>query len=133
MVDATLVSAENRMQFLPKFFGCNLMLVGEELVYNWMKRLSADYKKGEWRYYELSNGGFYMAPSTDTHMRVKVIGNYYFGNISSDAAGIVATMFALEYLALEFPSQDSFINLHNLLGDFILDHPESKEIFRALD
>ena len=132
-VKATLVPCEDRMDFLPNFFGFNLMLIGEGLIYQWMDRLSEDYNGGYWHFYTLDNGGFYMAPAIDSEMQVVVSGNYYEGKVSADAAGIIATMFALGQIASEFPDQEQFIDLYHLLRGFIHDHPESDEIFKALD
>jgi hypothetical protein len=42
-------------------------------------------------YYELSNGGFYMAPCLDKKLTMFVEGNGYEGILSADAAGIVAS------------------------------------------
>lgn len=38
------------------------MLRGEISVYNWLDRLSQEYRGGFWQYYEIPNG-FYMAPA----------------------------------------------------------------------
>lgn len=133
-VKATLVTCEDRMDFLPNFFGFNLMLIGEGLIYQWMDRLSEDYSGGYWHFYTLDNGGFYMAPAIESEVQIVVAGNYYEGKVSADAAGIIATMFALGQLAGEFPDQqDKFVDLYHLLRGFIHDHLESNEIFKALD
>ena len=36
IITASQVEEEDRMEFLPAFFGESLMLKGEGLVYNWM-------------------------------------------------------------------------------------------------
>ena len=81
-------------------------MLGEPLVYAWLDRLSADYNGGQWDFFELSNGGFYMAPVMPGPLRIDVHGNYYSGTVSADAAGVIATLFALGQLAAEVTDAD---------------------------
>lgn len=129
---ANEVDADQRMDFLPEFFGNNLMLVGENYIYNTMEKLSKDYNGGFWKFYKLSNGGFYMAPHMSKKLTVSVHGNYYEGDVSADAAGIIATLFALSALCHQFPS-DRYIDLYHHLRDYISCHPEGSEIYKAID
>lgn len=131
-VTSTLVADENRLDFLPKFFGENLMLVGEGYIYSWMERLSVDYKGGYWNFYELSNGGFYMAPNSKKKMSLSVSGNYFEGEMSSDAAGITACLFALSAICSQFPS-DKLVSAYHNLYEYIRFHPESDLIYQAID
>lgn len=131
-VAASLVAEGDRLSFLPTFFGERVMLRGESLVYGWMRHLSEDYNGGFWHFYTLSNGGFYMAPATDKRMRLDVEGNGFSGEVSADAAGVVATMFALCQLAAE-TQDDRIIDLYFLLRAFMKDHPERDLMFRAID
>lgn len=128
-VSASLVSKNNRLSFLPRFFGPRLMMKGEALVYAWMRRLSKDYSGGLWNFYVLSNGGFYMAPEAG-RMRVSVEGNWFDGEMSADAAGATATMFTLGQLAAE---DERMGDLYHLLREFIHEHAEASVIFRAID
>lgn len=103
-----------------------------------MARLSQDYKGGLWHFYELSNGGFYLAPNKTERMRVEVDGNGFDGAMSADAAGIVATLFALNHLvALVYeeggPELDKLSDHYYFLRDFALGHPEAVTILRAID
>ncbi|MGU9944976.1 antirestriction protein, partial [Bordetella avium] len=104
-VTAALVDDEHRLDFLPTYFGPRLMMRGEALVYGWMRRLAESYNGGFWNYYTLTNGGFYMAPVLG-RLRLEVDGNGYSGEMSADAAGIVATLFALGQLAAETQGTD---------------------------
>lgn len=132
IIQRTLVSIEDRMDFLPSLFGFNLMLVGEGLVYDWMKRLSPDYQGGYWNFFILDNGAYYMAPKHEGKMLIQVYGNQFEGEVSADAAGIIATMFALGHLAAEF-REERLIDLYHLLRHYIEEHPESGAIYQALD
>jgi hypothetical protein len=132
VIIANEVDDEQRLDFLPEFFGSNLMLVGENYTYNTLSKLSKDYNGGLWKFYKLSNGGFYMAPHMSRKLSVMVHGNYYEGEVSADAAGIIATLFTLCALCHQFPS-DRYIDLYDHLRDYVSFHPESSEIFRAID
>jgi len=135
-VSASLVAEDNRLDFLPTSFTPRLMMHGEALVYAWMDRLSEDYKGGYWHFYTLSNGGFYLAPALESHMRVAVAGNWFEGELSADAAGIVATLFALCQLAADAQGTDAgdlLIDRYYFLRDFAAEHAEGPAIFRAID
>jgi Antirestriction protein len=60
-IEAREVSNDERLQMLPRHFGRHLLTV-ENAVYACMRQLSSRYTGGYWRFFELSNGGFYMAP-----------------------------------------------------------------------
>ena len=91
-VTASLVASNRRLTFLPTYFGPRLMMRGESLVYAWLRRLSEDYNGGFWNYYELSNGGFYLAPELTGRLCLEVDGNGYSGELSADAAGVVRSL-----------------------------------------
>lgn len=107
------------------------MVTVEHHVFSFMHTLAADYRGGYWHFYELSNGGFYMAPWRDS-LLLRVPGNGYEGSMTADAAGITACLFALSYLS--FRLSDESINRHfHLLRDFALQHAEISEIIAAID
>lgn len=64
-----------------------------------LDKIEAHYDGGEWDFYELSNGGYFMAPNSREHYRISVQGNYFDGLLSAEAAGMVATSFVLAQLA----------------------------------
>ena len=135
-VTASLVASNRRLTFLPTYFGPRLMMRGESLVYAWLRRLSEDYNGGFWNYYELSNGGVYLAPELTGRLCLEVDGNGYSGELSADAAGIVATLFTLGQLAADNQGTDVadvLIDRYHFLRDFARDHAEAAEIFRAID
>ena len=136
-VTATLIpEGAQRLNFLPATFGRYFMR-GESLVYAWMRKLSEDYSGGFWHYYTLSNGGHYMAPEMgDARLTLLVEGNGYEGSMSADAAGIVATLFALGQLAAEIAgtdAADALIDRYHFLRGFAAGHPEAAAIYRAID
>ncbi|WP_175666651.1 antirestriction protein [Burkholderia ambifaria] len=136
VIAASVVSEDKRLDFLPAFFGPSLMLYGEALVYKWMGRLSPHhYSGGLWQFHTLSNGGYYMAPTRPERLHLSVTGNGFDGFMSADAAGVVATLFALGQLAATEcePARDRFVELYHALRDFVGDHAEAAFIFRAID
>lgn len=131
-ITSQLVSEDNRFDFLPKLFGENLMIIGENTVYAWMSRLSVDYKGGYWEYYQLSNDGLYMAPRASADMLVVIPGNYFMERVSPGAAGVIACLFALNNLFCKFPN-DYLADAYQNLRDYVCFHPESNMIYRAID
>jgi hypothetical protein len=130
-ITATLVTAGARTAFLPRVAGRHY-LRAEQSVYNYMDYLAPDYTGGFWNYYDLSNGGFYMAPQLDGRMRVEVDGNGYSGEMSADAAGIVACLFMLCGLAAK-THDDTIIDRYHQLRAFACEHAEASQILRAID
>jgi len=120
-----------RMQMLPKHFGRDMLTV-EYAIFAFMRKLSARYTGGYWTYFELSNGGFYMAPQLDSRFPVNVDGNGFEGEMSADAAGITACLFALSNLSFQIPRECIATHFHHL-RDFALDHPEGTAILAAID
>ena len=131
VITANLVPENLRPHFLPRHLG-SLMLKGEFLVYGWLEKLSKDYGGGLWNFYDLSNGGFYIAPRDEKRFKIDVSGNYFSGEMSADAAGIVASLFAQCDLANRY-GDDKLIDQYHWLRDFAIEHVESGLIMRAID
>ena len=135
-VTASLVAEAQRLDFLPAYFGPRLMMRGEALVYAWLRRLCERYNGAYWHYYTLSDGGFYMAPDLPDRLEIEVDGNGFRGELSADAAGIVATLFALGQLAAEAADTDAgdaLIDRYHFLRGFAASHAEAAAIYRAID
>ncbi|HEK2843855.1 TPA: antirestriction protein [Proteus mirabilis] len=138
-ISATLIM-NNRCEFFYKYFGMNYMVKVESFIYQYMATLSADYDGGWWNFYELSNGGFYISPEIeeDATMRINVSTNYFSNAVSSDAAGIIATLFALGDLAGRLYNEntsasENMSTLYHLLRDYSLQHDEADLILAAID
>lgn len=128
---ATVVTAGARLAFLPRVLGKHY-LRGEQSVYNYMDYLSPDYNGGQWDFYDLSNGGFYMAPRSAERMQIVVDTNGFSGRMSADAAGIVACLFMLGALSAKTGDDavtDSYLRLHA----YACQHVEASLILRAID
>ncbi|PMS32670.1 antirestriction protein [Trinickia symbiotica] len=128
---ATLVPEDRRLEILPRYFGQH-MIRAEVAVYAAMSSLCETYHGGFWDYVELSNDAFYMAPRLGGPLPITCDGNGYDGEMSCDAAGIVATLFALN--AMAWTTEDAkFTDLYHRLFAFVPSHPEAREIFAAID
>jgi hypothetical protein len=129
-VDANRVSDHARRGTLPRHFGLRLLTV-EQAIYAFMGRFVSDYDGGYWEFYELSNGGFYMAPRM-APVKFSVDSNGYAGHLSADAAGITVCLFAFGHLSFQCPSE-VYSRHYYWLRDFALQHAEAREIFAAID
>ena len=129
-IEARQVPDDARIHTLPRHFGRHMLAV-ENTVYGWMHRLASDYSGGYWHFYDLSNGGFYMAPECEP-LRLRVEGNGYDGLMSSQAAGITACLFSFSHLSFRIP--DEVVTRHYYqLRDFAVEHPEAGAILAAID
>ncbi|HEN5591473.1 TPA: antirestriction protein, partial [Legionella pneumophila] len=120
-----------RLSFLPKHFG-TMMIRAEQAIYNTLKVMCSSYEGGYWRFYELSNRGFYLAPDMDEPLPIYVEGNGYDGEVSADAAGIITTLCVLNQLCWKTKS-DKTIQQYYLLRDYIEYHKEAADIYAAID
>ncbi|RWR26216.1 antirestriction protein [Sinirhodobacter populi] len=85
-----------------------------------------------WTFHELDGKPLFLAPSSKPRFRISWDGNGYQGEVSSEAAGIIATMFALSHLSFRF-EDDRFSDGYLRLYEYAADHPEAGEIFQAID
>lgn len=128
---ATIVPDARRMEFLPPHFGVRMMLRLETGVFGWMSRLCYAYSGGYWQFVELSNAGAYMVPTGAEYFDLRVEGNHFDGRVSPDAAGVIATTFALNELI--WKGHDAAREKYDQLIEFIAHHPERAAIRSAID
>lgn len=131
IITATKVADEDRLNFWLRHVGMAKMLAFERHVYCWMRRLCSHYDGGYWNFYDLSNGGFYIAPADEKKMWLTWPGNYFNDEMSADAAGIVVTLYALNDFAEQI--SPAFGEKHRQLYDYIESHPEAQAIYAAID
>ncbi|WP_313806620.1 antirestriction protein [Sphingobium sp.] len=131
---ASLVPDERRINFIPTLFGRRHFFRGEMLLYTFMQSLSPDYSGGYWQFFEVGHQPLYLAPNGRDRFQIRCGSNGYDGEVSADAAGIIATLFTFSYLSFEFDDDDDHIaEAFHRLRDHALDHPEAAEIFSAID
>lgn len=149
-----IVPDENRMRYIPELFFTPL---GESMVMNWLSQHS-DYDGGYWHYFVIPEGSEgkiaphttvklkttgYIAPNFDGMYKMCIPGNYFEGNVSADAAGIIATLMILNALSWKASGMGGkysrtcqlLIERQDALKDYIsiINHPEAHLIFRAID
>jgi len=120
-----------RLQCLPDIAERDCVAL-EHSIYDMLRILSVDYDGGSWHYYRLSNGGFYMAPQELKAYRIRCDGNFFEGEVSANTAGIIATAMAYSHLSFS-PRGSRFAHAHELLSEFIFQHPDVRTIRAALD
>lgn len=130
-ITAVEVEKEAMSDVFIKHFGSYAVIV-EINIYALMDMLSPDYSGGSWRFYELSNGGFYMVPLELERYRVRCAGNFYDGEMSADAAGITACLFAFSRLSFK-PELDYLTEYYHALYDYMDGQEEAGEIMAAID
>lgn len=128
---ATEVDEKQRLEMLPKYFG-RIMMQVEAHIFGFMGRLCDGYNGGYWSFYELSNGGFYMSPAIEGKLSLVWPDNYFEGELSADAAGIVACLFAYSHAACA-THDEQVIQMYKYLREYIHFHPEANLILRTID
>ena len=129
-----LVSNNQRIKHTADLFGIRFPLNIEPAVYSVTGNIAHKYDGAYWEFYTLSNGGFYMAPSTDNIYKVSC-DNGYEGKLSADALGITACLYT--YSHLSFSNNTAFAeicaNHYHWLRAYMLEHKEASAILSAID
>jgi hypothetical protein len=132
-ITAQLLKSSRRAQHVAKLFGARFLWI-ESFVFDTASSLSKQYDGGHWRYFALSNGGFYMAPARGEPLSVSC-SNGFEGQMSSDALGITSCLYA--YSSLSFSPDTAFAencaDHYHLLRAFVRQHAEAKSILAAVD
>jgi hypothetical protein len=123
-----------RINYTASHFGDNFPFRIEPFIFDIARNLSSDYHGGYWHFYDLSNGGFYMAPDSDTTFNVTCM-NGYEGTLSADAFGITTCLYAYSNLAFtdDVELADAVTEQYHLLREYLFKHPEAKSILAAID
>jgi hypothetical protein len=128
------VPEDLRITHVGDIFGVNFPMRLEPFVFNAASTMVDDYNGGYWEFYELSNGGFYMAPNTDMRFHFSSP-NGYVCELSSDAMGITVCLYA--YSMLSFDGIRDFSEVcaehYHLLREYMMEHPEVASILGAID
>ncbi len=129
-IQATKVNDADRLDMMPRYFG-HTMMQAEATIFSYMDKFCGDYNGGYWDFFELSNGGFFMAPSSDKKVRFEVPQNYFSECMSYQAAGMIACLFTYSHLSHlhAAPYAARFHQLREYAGQ----HEAAALIFRAID
>lgn len=130
---ATIVPEDRREKFLRVLFGFQFLIVAENTVYTFMERLCPrDYGGGFWAFYEYRGKPLFLAPDSDRRFRIEGTITEYRGEVSAEAAGIIATLFTLSHLSLKYESRHLADGYHRLLA-YAKGHPEASAILAVID
>ncbi|MGJ0486140.1 MAG: antirestriction protein [Methylomicrobium sp.] len=134
MITRKVVSEHQRINHTADLFGLDFPLHVEPWVYALTDRLASEYQGSYWEFYELSNGGFYMAPQSDTPFQVSCE-NGFEGLLSAEALGITVCLYAYSQLSFSAESRlaTTCARQYYLLRDYMLEHPEAGAILAAID
>ena len=95
--------------------------------------MAESYKGAYWNFYTLSNGGFYMAPAGDEVFHV-TCENMFEGDLSSDAIGVTACLFAYSHLSFTDRRFARVYACHyHRLREYMFEHAEVRAILGATD
>ncbi|MDP3818294.1 MAG: antirestriction protein [Methylotenera sp.] len=129
-----LVQNNQRIEVTAELFGMYFPVQLEPYVYSITGNIAFEYNGGYWEFYQLSNGGFYMAPSTDILYQVSCE-NGYEGKLSADSLGITACLYA--YSHLSFSNNPALAEIcaqqYQCLREYMLEHKEVRCILGAID
>ena len=132
-VTRELVPEDQRLAITEQLFGMAFPLQLEPVVYGVTDRMTGDYTGGYWNFYTLSNGGFYMAPSEIRVFHVKCQ-NMYEGDLSGDALGITACLYAYSNLSISLSDiAREYARHYQLLREYMVEHAEVSAIVAATD
>lgn len=128
-----LVADDQRCNLTADLFGVYFPLQLEPFIYAMTSKLSEDYSGGYWHFYQLSNGGFYMAPDSDgQHAVVSENGHECF--MSADALGITACLYAYSHLSFgQGDFAETCAQHYHRLREYMFENPEARNILRAID
>lgn len=132
-VSCSCVAGTDRAASLVKHLG-ELAVRGAARYRHYFQHFSHDRRPDEWELIELSNGTFYLRPKARTRSVVlDVPESGFHGELSVDAAGIVATVYMLGWLANTDP-ENARVRAHlYALRKFALSLPEEPKIRAAID
>ena len=133
LVTRELVPEDRRMDVAEKLFGIHFPMKLEPTIYGITDRMADSYSGGYWDFYTLSNGGFFMAPSI-VHAFHVACDNQYRGDLSGDALGITACLYAYSNLSFTGGGFARECARHyHLLREYMMDHEEVRAILGATD
>lgn len=134
MIVRALLSNARRFEVPAKLFGAaSFGFKVEPAIFDMASSLADTYQGGCWDMYSLSNGGWYMCPSSEVLFSV-TSQNGYTGDMSADALGITACMFAFSHLSFGRDAvADVCAERYHLLREFAMDHAEATDILAACD
>ena len=131
-ITAALVPDANRVDFAHALFGIDFPIRLEPTVFCMASLLAPRYTGGFWRFYTLSNCGFFMAPESEPFDVVSE--NGFEGQLSAEALGVTACLYAYSQLSFFNDRLAAVCAEHyHRLREFAIRHPEVRAILAACD
>ncbi len=128
-----LVADDQRTTITADLFGVYFPLQLEPFIYAMKSKLSEDYSGGFWHFYQLGNGGFYMAPDITGQFQV-VSENGFECFMSGDALGITACLYAFSNLSFgQVEFAETCAQHYHWLRAYMFEHAEAGNILRLID
>jgi hypothetical protein len=133
-ITRTTIPTSERSYHVERLFGIYFPAQLEPYIFRTATDLSPDYTGGYWEFFELDNGGFYLAPESEGEYRV-VSPNGFEGRMSGDAFGITACLFAYSHLSFVAtkPASTTYARMYHALREYAMDHPEASAMLSATD
>ncbi len=134
VVSCAVVPDDERLQFLPEFFGPRLFMQGESAVYDTMKGLNPEYTGGYWDFFTLNGTPAFMALRGSEQVKL-TSPNGFETTLAPDAAGIVVCLFVLSEMSFEAlgSDQDLICERFHALRDYASEHAQASKIFALID
>ena len=126
------LNEDERIYYTASRFGEAFPFRIEPFVFNMARNLSKEYTGGLWDMFELSNGGFYMAPISEKTFHVESM-NGYQGTLSSDGFGLTVFLYSYSNLSFSEVLADVCGEQFHLVREYLFEHPECKAILSAID
>ena len=133
-ITRTLIQPDDVGSTLSRLLGVHpvYVVLFENHTYQMLDEYADAYRGGQWQFFTLSNGGIYMAPIGEGQLTLCVPSNSFSGSMSVDAAGIVASLFSLNFLSWK-TGVDAITDCYHKLHHFAGEHAEFPQIYRAID
>ena len=132
-ITSRVVPEAQRMNVVDTLFGVRYVTLLEPTVFNMAGMLAAAYDGAYWKFYLLSNGGFFMAPRGEDIYYV-CCENGFEGKLSSSGLGLAACLYAYSHLSFDGGTfADLCATQYHLVREFMFQHPEAESIARAID
>ena len=129
-----IVPENHRLAITRKIFGGHFPMSLEPFIYNLTDNMAKEYHGGYWNFYTLSNGGFYMVPTSNSTFHV-ICDNLFEGDLSADALGITVCLYAYSHLSFAGTPElaDTCNEQYHRLREYVFEHLEAREILAAID
>ena len=128
------VPQHKRLNTVSKLFGVHFPFRIEPMIYHLAGTLCHDYQGGYWQFVMIDDAGFFMYPDSDARFEVSCP-NQYTGTVSAETFGLITCLIAYSNLSFDEPEglARRCAEQFYLVRDYAGEHPETAEIYAAVD